>query len=43
VEPDESKRRLLRDRAKHFDPDVVDAFLQREGEFLKILRQVNQA
>jgi PAS domain S-box-containing protein len=43
VDPEESKRRLLRDRAKHFDPDVVDAFLQREGEFLKILRQVNEA
>jgi PAS domain S-box-containing protein len=39
VGPAESKRRLLPDRGKHFDPDVVDAFLSREDDFLKILKQ----
>jgi response regulator RpfG family c-di-GMP phosphodiesterase len=39
VNPEESKRRLLTDRGKHFDPDVVDAFLSRESDFLKILNQ----
>jgi PAS domain S-box-containing protein len=42
VEPEESKRRLLTDRGRHFDPDVVDAFVQREGEFLGTLRQVSE-
>jgi PAS domain S-box-containing protein len=42
VDPEESKRRLLTDRGRHFDPDVVDAFGKREGEFLEILRQVNE-
>ncbi|MFN8008464.1 MAG: response regulator [Terriglobia bacterium] len=39
VGPEESKRRLLLDRGKHFDPDVVDAFLAREHDFLQILKQ----
>lgn len=39
VQPEESRRRLLADRGKHFDPDVVDAFVKREEEFLEILRQ----
>ncbi len=39
VGPEESKRRLLLDRGKHFDPDVVDAFLSREDDFLRILKQ----
>ncbi|MCI0420305.1 MAG: response regulator [Acidobacteria bacterium] len=39
VSPDESKRRLLTDRGKHFDPEVVDAFLTREADFLKILNE----
>lgn len=39
VDPEESKRRLLLDRGKHFDPDMVDAFLTREGDFLRILEQ----
>ena len=30
VGPEESKRRLLTDRGKHFDPEVVDAFLNCE-------------
>jgi PAS domain S-box-containing protein len=42
VEPEESKRRLLTDRGKHFDPDVVDAFLLRENQFLQILRHVDE-
>jgi PAS domain S-box-containing protein len=43
VEPEESKRRLLLDRGKHFDPDVVDAFLTRESDFLHILKQFGNA
>ncbi len=39
VDPEESKRRLLNDRGKHFDPQVVDAFLSREADFLKILKE----
>lgn len=39
VSPEESKRRLLTDRGKHFDPGVVDAFLFCERDFLKILSQ----
>ena len=39
VDPEESKRRLLLDRGKHFDPDVVDAFLTRESDFLRILKE----
>jgi PAS domain S-box-containing protein len=42
VGPEESKRRLLTDRGRHFDPDVVDAFLQREDDFLRILVQVSE-
>src|SRR5262245_4482526 len=39
VNPEESKRRLLTDRGKHFDPEVVDAFLDCELDFLKILSE----
>ena len=39
VDPAESKRRLLIDRGLHFDPDIVDAFLRREEEFLRILQE----
>lgn len=39
VSPEESKRRLLTDRGKHFDPEVVDAFLNCESDFLKILSE----
>lgn len=39
VSPEESKRRLLTDRGLHFDPNVVDAFIAREADFLKILSQ----
>ncbi len=42
VSPEESKRRLLTDRGKHFDPDVVDAFLAREPDFLRILHQFTE-
>lgn len=37
VEPEESKRRLMLDRGKHFDPQITDAFLRREKDFLSIL------
>lgn len=37
VSPEESKRRLLVDRGRHFDPEVVDAFLASEKEFKEIL------
>ena len=37
VEPEESKRRLMLDRGKHFDPNITDAFLRREKDFLSIL------
>ncbi|MSO23091.1 MAG: hypothetical protein EXQ58_07540 [Acidobacteria bacterium] len=39
VSPEESKRRLLTDRGKHFDPEVVDTFLNCEQNFLKILAE----
>jgi response regulator RpfG family c-di-GMP phosphodiesterase len=39
VGPEESKRRLLTDRGKHFDPVVVDSFLNCEADFLKILAE----
>jgi PAS domain S-box-containing protein len=37
VDPEESKRRLMRDRGTHFDPDIADAFLRREVEFRGVL------
>jgi putative two-component system response regulator len=37
VPPEESKRRLMKDRGTHFDPDITDAFLRREGDFLAVL------
>ncbi|MEW5975258.1 MAG: HD domain-containing phosphohydrolase [Acidobacteriota bacterium] len=39
VSPQESKERLLTDRGRHFDPDIVDAFVNREDDFLGILRE----
>ncbi len=42
VSPEESKRRLWTDRGQHFDPDVFDAFLRRESDFLTILREHTQ-
>jgi len=37
VSPEESKERLIRDRGTHFDPDIADAFLRREGDFLAVM------
>jgi HD-GYP domain-containing protein (c-di-GMP phosphodiesterase class II) len=37
VPPEESKVRLIRDRGTHFDPDIADAFLRREQDFLGVL------
>jgi putative two-component system response regulator len=37
--PDEVRRILLEGRAKHFDPDIVDAYMARESEFLAIARR----
>ena len=42
VDPAESKRRLLLDRGFHFDPDITDAFLRREGDFLVILQEFSK-
>jgi putative two-component system response regulator len=36
---DESYEIILQGRGKHFDPDVVDAFLARYGDFVAIARQ----
>lgn len=36
---DDAKAIIIRDAGKHFDPDIVDAFLQVEGEFLAIRSQ----
>lgn len=33
---EEAVRRIKPDKGKHFDPDIVDAFLKCEEEFLKI-------
>lgn len=33
---EEALRRIKSDSGEHFDPDIVDAFLKREKEFLKI-------
>ncbi len=32
----EAVTRIIDDRGKHFDPDIVDAFLSCKNEFLKI-------
>jgi PAS domain S-box-containing protein len=42
VDPEESKRRIVIDRGRHFDPDVVDAFLRKENEFLNILSEFSR-
>jgi len=36
---DEAKAIILEGRGTHFDPDIVDAFIVREAEFIKIMRQ----
>jgi PAS domain S-box-containing protein len=42
VNPAESKQRIVIDRGSHFDPDIVDAFLRREEEFLRILQEFSK-
>ena len=42
VNPAESRHRILIDRGRHFDPDIVDAFIRREDEFLKILQEFSK-
>ena len=32
---------IIEDRGKHFDPDVVDAFLATEDQFLRIVADHN--
>ena len=34
---DEAKKIILEGRGTHFDPDIVDAFIIREAEFIKIM------
>jgi len=36
---DEAKKIILEGRGTHFDPDIVDAFIIREAEFIKIMRE----
>jgi PAS domain S-box-containing protein len=36
---DATREAIIKDSGKHFDPDVVDAFLKVEGEFIKIHKQ----
>lgn len=40
---DEAKQIIVAERGKHFDPDVVDAFLAREEEFREIARRFADA
>ena len=37
---EESRRRILVDRAAHFDPAIVDAFLDAEAEFVSVRRSM---
>jgi len=37
--PEESREIIIRDREIHFDPDVVDAFLDSENEFSRIRKE----
>jgi putative two-component system response regulator len=39
----ESRDLIVRESGKHFDPDIVQAFLSREKEFLEILRSFSDA
>lgn len=36
-----AKALIVEGRGKHFDPEVVDAFLAQETEFLEISRRIN--
>jgi putative two-component system response regulator len=40
--PEEAKRSIEQERGRHFDPDVVDAFLDCHDEFLAISRSVDR-
>jgi HD-GYP domain-containing protein (c-di-GMP phosphodiesterase class II) len=39
---DETRAIILEDRGRHFDPDVVDAFLEIEDEFIQIASQYSE-
>ncbi len=39
---EKSKEIILKGRGKHFDPDIVDAFLEKEGEFQAIAEKFRQ-
>jgi putative two-component system response regulator len=36
---DDAKKIILEERGTHFDPDVVDAFIKRESEFIGIMQK----
>jgi hypothetical protein len=36
------ERRIVIDRGRHVDPEIVGAFLRREARFLKILSEFSQ-
>lgn len=36
---EEARRLILNERNKHFDPDVVDAFIEAESEFMEIAQE----
>ncbi|BCZ47170.1 response regulator [Clostridium gelidum] len=36
---DEAKNIILESRGTHFDPDIVDAFIKREGKFIEIMER----
>ena len=36
---DEARNIILEGRGAHFDPDIVDAFIRREAEFIKIMEK----
>ena len=36
---DEAKNIILESKGTHFDPDIVDAFIKREGRFIEIMRK----
>ena len=39
---DDARRMIAQERGRHFDPDVVDAFLDAYDEFLAISQSINQ-
>jgi len=36
---EQAKRIILKGKKSHFDPDIVDAFIKREDEFIKIMEE----